>query len=439
MSTSPTPHEDLQRIIESAQRLGVEIDEEEAIQWLTAMAAVQDDEVSVDPKHGVYGHKITLLDFSPKDLVYFREIGKVVEIPDRPGVVETALALSGSAAQSKIQTHPGDCDFFERVNIKADSWDEACRILADLMRQKVLETASGPTYRFIEVKFGSYPFNATRDGKMMKKGSPISWTLEEVQAGQILVTDEEGHETTLRWDDVARDPGWCKLDWVVAYPPHKKLANASNNLDVTWEAPDGTITPMDGQLDPYFQEVYLDASSIPLFTKLAKHVAADALDEYVEQLEAQVRKYVTDYPNYGKAAKRMYNIFRLKGRYVEAAYLRELFDEPATVLYQISALIRTVDEAALPGSEISDETIIEQLDALIIAAVQALEGEKETEIVRRLLNLRSLLSREKVMEREKEVQAAQDEVMEVVNAFFYERLMLMPEIKGYIESLQARA
>ena len=36
-----TPTTDLQRIIESASRLGVELDEEEALQWLTAMAAHQ--------------------------------------------------------------------------------------------------------------------------------------------------------------------------------------------------------------------------------------------------------------------------------------------------------------------------------------------------------------------------------------------------------------
>ncbi len=437
MSISPTPQEELEHIIESARRLGVEIDEEEALQWLTAMASAQVDEVTVDAKHGVYGHKVTLLDFDPKDLAYFRDIGRIVEIPDRPGVVETALALSGSAAQSKIQTHPGDCDFFERVNIKAATWEEACRILADVMRQKVLETASGPTYHLIEVKFGSYPFDVTRQGKKMKKGAPISWNLDEVRKGEIQVEDAEGHPVTLTWDVVALDPGWCKLDWVVACPPRKTLANASNNLDVTWEAPDGSITPMDGQLDPYFQEVYLEADSIPLFAKLAKHVAADALDEYVEQLEDQVRKYVTVHPNYGKAAKRMYNIFRLSGRYAEAAYLRELFDEPATVLYQISALIRTVDEAALPGSEIDPKTIIEQLDALILSAVQVLEGEKETEIVRRLLTLRSLLSGEQAEVREAEVQAAQEAVMEVVNDYFYRRLMLMPEIKAYIESLQA--
>jgi hypothetical protein len=167
-------------------------------------------------------------------------------------------------------------------------------------------------------------------------------------------------------------------------------------------------------------------------------VAADALDGYVAQLEHEVKKYTSEHPNYGKAAKRMYNVFRLSGRYAEAAYLRELFDEPATVLYQIAALIRTVDEASLPGSNINPETIAQQLDELILEVVQALEGEKEGEIVRRLLHLRSLLSKvDESSARQDEVQAAQDGVMEVVNLFFYERLTALPSIRDYIEALKA--
>ena len=93
--------------------------------------------------------------------------------------------------------------------------------------------------------------------------------------------------------------------------------------------------PVGGYLDPYFQEIYLQAESVPIFAKLAQHVSADALDHYVAALEGEVRKYLTKQVNYGKAAKRMYNIFRLTGRYSEAVYLRELFDEPASLLYQI--------------------------------------------------------------------------------------------------------
>jgi hypothetical protein len=431
-----SPDQDLRRILESADRLGVEIDEEEALQWLAAMAASKSDEIGVDEQHGIYGQKITLLDFAPADLAYFRALGRIVEIPDRPGQVETALALSGSAAQSKIQTHPGDCDFFERVNILAPNRAEACRLLADLLKDKILSTANGPTYRFMEAKFGCYPFDAMRDGKPVKKGGPIAWSLIEVRAGMAWINSKEGQSLPLEWFAVAEDPGWCKLDWVVADPPRSQLSNASNNLDVTWESPDGEITPLDGQLDPYFQEVYLDAASIPIFTKLARHVAADAMDTYVEQLLHEVRKYTGAHPNYGKAAKRLYNIFRLSGRYNEAAYLRELFDEPATVLYQIAALIRTVDEASGPDSQISAQTIAAQLDELIIQAVEVLEGPQETQIVRRLLRLRSMLASPE-QERAEEVDAAQADVMEVVNQFFYQRLQALPAIRAYLESLRA--
>ena len=437
MSATPTPREDLERILESAQRLGVQIDEEEALQWLTAMAATKVDEVQVDAKHGVYGQRISLLDFSPQDLAYFREIGRIVEIPDRPGAVETALALSGSAAQSKIQTHPGDCDFFERVNIKAPTREEACRMLADVIRDKAVSTKSGPTYRLMEVKFGSYPFAGKREGQAVKKDAPISWNVDEVEKGRIYVEDEEGKAVALEWKDVANDSGWTKLDWVVAHPPRRTLANASNNLDVTWESPDGEIVPLDGQLDPYFQEIYLEAESIPLFTKLAKHVAADAMDGYVAQLEKEVKKYTTEHINYGKAAKRMYNVFRMNGRYAEAAYLRELFNEPATVLYQIASLLRTVDEASLPGSDINPVTVAEQLDTLIVEVVEVLEGEKEKEIVRRLLRLRSLLAnKEAVQARDEEVTTAQDEVMELVNDFFYQRLIALDSIREYLDGFQ---
>jgi hypothetical protein len=103
---------ELKQIIESAKQLGVEISETEALQWLSAMAVDSDAEISMDLDTGVFGHKVVMLDFSPSELARFREIGRLVEFKDQPGVVETALALSGSSAQSKIQTYPGDCDYF---------------------------------------------------------------------------------------------------------------------------------------------------------------------------------------------------------------------------------------------------------------------------------------------------------------------------------------
>jgi len=429
--------EDLEAILASARRLGVEIDEEEALQWLVAMAAshTEHDDVVVDVKSGVFGHRVTMLDFSPKDLAHFRQVGSLVEFQDQPGLVETALALSGSAAQSKIQSYPGDADYFERVNIHAETREQACRILAELMQDKALSTEKGSTYQLIEVKFGSFPYDVVIEEHLYNAGSPISWKPGEIRAGQIQVSKPDGTPTTLRWDQVASDPGWCKLDWVIADPLRGQLANASNMLDVTWEAPDGSITPLDGYLDPYFQEVYLQAESVPIFSKLARHVSADALDNYVEQLEKEVNKYLTKDVNYGKAAKRMYNVFRLTGRYQEAAFLRELFDEPTTMLYQVWSLIRTIDDSCNPESSITIENVIAQADNLILSVVQALEGEQETEVVRRLLRLRDSLTRQQTdQELTPEAEAARAEVIAIVNNFFYERLTAVPAIKDYMAS-----
>ncbi|MBE3145167.1 MAG: hypothetical protein IMZ61_14805 [Planctomycetes bacterium] len=435
---SATPAEELQRIVESAKRLGVEIKEADALQWLTAMSTLEhEDTIVVDDKSGVFGHRISMLDFSPVELAHFRRVGKIVEFLDEPGVVQTALALSGSAAQSKIQTYPGDADYFERVNIVARTRAEACSILSRIMRDKALSTTKGLEYQLIEVKFGSYTLDMQRGDRTVKKGSPIAWLPVEIQAGCIQAVLPDGSPTKIRWEDVAGDPGWCKLDWVVIDLVRKTLINASNMLDVTWEAPDGSITPLDGYLDPYFQEVYLEADSIPVFTKLAKHVSSDALDNYVKALEHEVQKYLTGTPNnYGKAAKRMYNIFRFTGRYQEAAFLRELFDEPATVLYQVWSLIRTIDDCFKPDSGITKEALLAQTDELIIMVVKSLEGEAETEIVRMLLHLRDILSSETFGQGLSPLaEAVRAEIINLVNNFYYDKMTAVPEIKAYMDSM----
>lgn len=432
---------DLTRILESARRFGVELNDIEAAQWVAAVTSLKpdDDDIVLDVQTGVFGHRLTMLDFSPEDLAHFRKIGRLVEFSDIPGKVETALALSGSAAQSKIQTFPGDADFFERVNIHAPTREEACRILGDLIREKALSALNGLGYRLMEVKMGSYAQDVLRDGKLLPKGSPISWNPEEVGRGVLDLADTNGQPLTLTWEQAAQDPGWCKLDWVVADPLRKQLVNASNMLDATWEAPDGSIAPLDGYLDPYFQEVYLESESIPLFTKLAKQVDSNALDHYVAQLEKEARKYVSKDLNYGKAAKRMYNIFRLTGRYQEAAFLRELFDEPATVLYQVWSLVRTIDDCFAPGSTIGVDTLLHQADQLIVSVTEALEGEQEQEIVRELLQLRNILSQEDNPDLlSPRAEAARAELINLVNNFYYERMAAVPSIKAYMDGLDEK-
>jgi hypothetical protein len=436
MDSTADQSAELQKIIESASRLGVEIDEAESLQWLSAIAAEQtDDDITIDEDSGTYGYRATMLDFSPKDLARFRRIGEIVEVTGDGA--ESALALSGSAAQSKIQSFPGDCDYFQRLNIPAPTREDACATMARLMRDHVLAHTQGATYQFLEAKLGSYPADGTVRGAPVSKGGPISWTLAEVEA-KVQLLEADGTTIELRWDEVALDPGWCKLDWVVTDPSRSGLSNASNVIDVTWEGPDGEIVPLDGYLDAYFQEVYLDADSVPTFAKVAKFVSEDALDEYVEALEGEVRKYLTRHLNYGKAAKRMYNVFRLSGRHLDAAFVRELFDEPATILYQVWSLIGTLENATQEGSSIPIEEVQAQTDALVLEVVQALDGDAEAELVKSLLQLRQTLETQKSGEqRTAEVEAARAQVVNLINTFYRERLEVMPSIKDYIAQMQA--
>ncbi len=432
--------DDFRRIVESAKRLGVELDEDSARQWMNSIAQESTSgDVVVDTASGAFGHRVAMLDFSPSDLERFRRIGTIVEVTGPAPQVESALAISGSAAQSKIQSFPGDCDYFQRLNIKAPTRDEACAIMARLMREKVIAFHRGDAYQFLEAKLGSYPFDGTHSGSPVRKGSPISWTYDEIVERQLEVEGPDG-PAILRWDEVALDPGWCKLDWVVSDPERRQLSNASNVIDVTWEAPDGQIVSLDGYLDAFFQEVYLDAEDVPTFAKVAKFVSTDALDQYVERLEAEVRKYLTDHLNYGKAAKRMYNVFRLSGRHLEAAYVRELFDEPATILYQVWSLISTLDNATQPGSSIPIDAVQAQADALVLDVVEALEGEEEVEIVKAIMQLRQALElQDDAAKRVAEVEAAQTRVINVVNTFYREKLTGMPTINEYIAGIQGAA
>ena len=239
----------------------------------------------------------------------------------------------------------------------------------------------------------------------------------------------DGENVTLTWDEAGLEPGWCKLDWIVADPERRALANASNMLDVTWEAPDGTIEPLDGFVDPYFQEVYLEPESLPLFKQLIGQLSTDSVEVYVGQLQHEVVKYATTDVSWGKVARRLYNIFRLTGRYAEAAYLRELFDEPTTVLYQVAALVRTLDEAR--RATFDPELLVRQADELIMSAIAALEGRDEQEMVRHLLALRdNLRSRGGAELRSGDVGGVKARALNAVNLYFERRLSEVPSIRA---------
>ena len=430
--------EEVAQIIKTAKELGVEVDETDVTQWLAAMAASGAMEWEVDEEAGIYGHEITLLDFDKATLDRYRRIADVVQLPDLPNV-ETAVSLAGSAAQGVIQLYPGDCDYFERVNIKAETREEACHVLADLMRDKALDKFEGPGYQLIEVKFGTWKTDVVKDGEPIKASSPVSWSPDEIKAGKMQVFRASGEPWEVAWEYGCLDPGWCKMDWVIAEPERGRVVNASNMLDVTWEAPDGSITPLDGFIDPYFQEVYLEAESVPLFAKLAQQLSPKALDEYVKQITGEVYKYTHKHVNYGKAAKRMYNIFRLTGRHQAAALIRELFDEPAALLYQVWSLLDTIDDAAQPDSTIDRETLVQQTDALIKNVVETCEGPQETQVVMALIRLRDDITGRVDLD-DKDWSAlitdSRTTIEGLINEFFKAKLLGIPDVRGFLEGLE---
>lgn len=428
--------DDVAQIIKTAEMLGVEVDETDVAQWLTAMAASDEMDWDIDLDAGIYGHEITLLDFDKGTLERYRRIADIVQLPDLPNV-ETAISLAGSAAQGMIQRYPGDCDYFERVNIKADTREEACRILADLMRDKALNTLDGPNYDLIEVRFGTWKTDVVRDDERLPPGSSMAWKAEEVQEGKMNVFRASGEPWEVHWSYGCLDPGWCKMDWVIAEPERGRVVNASNMLDVTWETPDGDIVPLDGFLDPYFQEVYLEADSVPLFTKLTQHVSPQALEEYVQQITGEVEKYTHDPANYGKAAKRLYNIFRLTGHHRAAALIRELFDEPAALLYQVWSLLDTIDDAGRPDSSLDRRTVVRQTDALIRDVVECCEGPMESDIVMALLRLRDDVTgwMELGDERGPFISDSRHKLEQLVNAYFRDKLLAIPDARDFIAAL----
>ncbi|MDY6877794.1 MAG: hypothetical protein SWK90_16555 [Chloroflexota bacterium] len=431
--------QEVEQIIKTAMTLGVEVDETDVTQWLAAMAASGTMEWEMDEEAGIFGHEITLLDFDKGTLDRYRRFADVVQLPDLLNV-ETAVSLAGSAAQGVIQLYPGDCDYFERINIKAETREEACRVLADLMRDKALDRFEGPGYQLVEIKFGTWKTDVVKDGERIQAGSPVSWSPDEVKAGKMHVFRASGEPWEVGWEYGCLDPGWCKMDWVIAEPERGRVVNASNMLDVTWEAPDGSIIPLDGFIDPYFQEVYLEAESVPLFSKLTHHISPQALDEYVQQITGEVYKYTHKHINYGKAAKRMYNIFRLTGRHQPAALIRELFDEPAALLYQVWSLLDTMDDAGQPDSTIDRETLVQQTDALIQNVVKVCEGPLETEIVMALIRLRDDVTGRVDLGADwgTLIVDSRAKVEQLVNDFFEAKLMGIPEVCEFLEGLEDR-
>ena len=297
------------------QRMGVELDRDEALRWIAAMAS----EDASEPSRSMSTAASTATGCrwpttSAADLARIRRVARD-RGPARPAAGRDhgagAVGLRGPGQDPAL---PGR---LRLLRAGAHPWpptrEAALDILGEVLRDQALATLSGPGHRLWEAKWGTHDEPGTVRGERGQGG-----LLDLVDAGgggggRPGAGPGRWHRCgVIDWADAPGRPGWAKLDWLVGDRTRGILANASNVLDPTWEAPDGTIVPLDGFLDPYFQEVYLEAESIPLFTRLvAEHRRRRGGRLRASSWSTRSGSTRSRTPNHGKAARRMYNVFRL--------------------------------------------------------------------------------------------------------------------------------
>lgn len=434
MTDDLTPDE----TIETARRMGLEADAEEARRWMVAVAASdQDERIAADAETGIFGDRVSLLDFDPDDLAHFRALMPRVRIESRPEI-ESAIAIAGSAAQGRIQLFPGDSDFFERVHIHADTLDEAKQIFREAFRSTALRAAGERDIVLIEADLGVYPEPVVQRGVSLEAGHTIEWTTNDVAAGRIEVEGADGKPRTYLWDEAEPDNGWLYLYWIVVDRERGRISLASNVLDVTWEDASGVIRSLDGSVDPLVQEVYLEASALPLVERLQGLVEPGAREAYRDAMREQVVHYSTvDPQSYGKVAKRLYNLCRVADELEAAAYVRELFDEPPAQLYQVPGLLEAADYARDPESGIDREVVVQQIAVIRESIADATDGAEEAALLAELRDVEEVELREGAESGDWDAALAdvRAKSSEVVNEFFRSRLLAHSRIREIMDSL----
>lgn len=432
--------DEIAEIAATAQRAGIEFDAQEAVEWMVAVSAAEHESaLAQDPLSGVFGHRISLLDFDQERLNYFRRLAQRVRSTRRSNV-ESAIAIAGSSAQGKVQLFPGDNDYFERVNIKAATIDEARQLLRDIVRETAIRAFQEPDIVLLEVNFGVYAEAVIERGQLRGAGESITWQPTDVADGFIVVTRAAApqHSITIKWDEVQAGLGWTYLGWIVADRDSGQLALASNMLDVTWEAPDGSLTSLDGSIDPFFQEIYLDAAALPVFTKLVKQVDPQAMRAYINSMRGQVFHYTRQEPNFGKASKRLYNLFRLTDQLEAAAYVRELFDEPGACLYQVPGLLDAIDAAHTESAGIDRTTVSRQIDRVMQTVEAAQIGSDADTLIAELMRLRHEVTDQSAaaLDWNALLQDVRSRSSKIVNEFFRVRLLGFPPIQKFVAALK---
>jgi hypothetical protein len=214
------------------------------------------------------------------------------------------------------------------VHIQAPTREDAVEILAATMIESVARTFTNPHLQFVEMKLGLYPAAYSREQEPVSQGSPITGASRRSTSGSCGSSTRRVRATGC---GCTRSP-WIPVSssWTGCSPTATATGSSGLQGDRRDLGGAGRVDRgLDGVLDSFYQEVYLDPESQIDVQRLVQHVSPDGLENYLEQIAGEIARYSTEgHENYGKVAKRLYNITRILRRDADASYLRQLFDDP---------------------------------------------------------------------------------------------------------------
>ncbi len=180
-----------------------------------------------------------------------------------------------------------------------------------------------------------------------------------------------------------------------------------------------------------------DALAGTVGVEWSDQIPPEVRDTYLRDLEEQVRELIgTEPKDFARAAILIYDICRLRGEGDQARLVRDVFDVPAIVLYQVPPLVRTIGQMGDTSTPDAVDAVLGRIDDLTRLVVMALEGDGDADIVRRLVELRTAVTEIPDRERPDAVSSAADSLAHLVNAFFFDRLTAIPALRTYVVGLE---
>lgn len=233
---------------------------------------------------------------------------------------------------------------------------------------------------------------------------------------------------------------FIKIDWLAHRLRDHLILNTSLVIDpLTWELGTAEFQSLADGIDPVFQEIYLDAEPAVQdgLQNLVNRGGLD-LETYRAQMCGEVIKYSDPTrPNWGKAAKRLYNLLRAGECLADAAYVGELLDEPITRLYQIWSQLKGLQEAV--QGEHFDHSARVAFARHLQQELAEVSRSMDVSTIATSMNLMvTSVQRGQTNQAVSEMTAARVHIIRALNDWFEPRLRAAPEVNHLIMNCSAK-